>query len=101
MLTRTILQNFLFSDEILSADAQTNMKEQDDKALQKRLDGWMLSVNKIIEEYEHFLKANQESLDLCKEELAVGDDWEFETALLFATTVVTTIGNVSVTSHFR
>ena len=68
------------------------MQGQTDKGLQDSLDNWLLAVKKIVKEYEEFLEDHMERLGRCKKELAVGDDWEFQTALLFASTVVTTIG---------
>ena len=68
------------------------MEGQSDKGLQDKLDSWLFSVKKIVMEYEDFLEDHQERMRYCKKELAVGDDWEFQTALLFASTVVTTIG---------
>ncbi|XP_043198963.1 TWiK family of potassium channels protein 7-like isoform X1 [Amphibalanus amphitrite] len=92
---RTLVLHQLYNrtyEEILSSHAQTSMKDQTDKELQDKLDKWLFSVKKIVLTYEDFLESHQERKAHCKEELAVGDDWEFQTALLFASTVVTTIG---------
>ena len=76
----------------MSAHAQTSMKGHSEADLQAKLDSWLLSVKTIVLQYEEFLGDHKERMDDCKKQLAVGDDWEFQTALLFASTVVTTIG---------